>query len=260
MAAKSKRVIYSDADCHRLVDIVISYRIVIECKKTDATTWKQKNTTWGKITETYNAGTTEPRTSEQLRCKYDNLKKEVRQYEAKRKRNLFKTGGGVNKPDVKAILKLLYEKIKSIICFSVDGLDASQGDSDMTVEMLDNNVDKFDADTSIIDFTSENLQPMILNNVEVPEDVLDNTTQPLVGTSQEVNKDWSDYTPKMLQTKKHTVLQLKRKKRNTEVSEDDDSENLKLKMFNLKKDLLEKEAAREEVYHQMKMKKRRRNI
>ncbi|KAJ8940794.1 hypothetical protein NQ314_010604 [Rhamnusium bicolor] len=209
MAAKSKRVIYSDADCHRLVDIVISYRNVIECKKTDATTWKQK------------------------------------------------TGGGVNEPDVKAILKLLYEKIKSIICFSVDGLDASQGDSDMTVEMLDNNVDKFDADTSIIDFTSENLQPMILHNVEVPEDVLANTTQPLVGTSQEVNKDWSDYTPKMLQTKKHTVLQLKRKKRNTEVSEDDDSENLKIKMFNLKKDLLEKEAAREEVYHQMKMKKRR---
>ncbi|KAJ8926272.1 hypothetical protein NQ314_021393 [Rhamnusium bicolor] len=226
MAAKSKRVIYSDADCHRLVDIVISYRNVIECKKTDATTWKQK------------------------------------------------TGGGVNEPDVKAILKLLYEKIKSIICFSVDGLDASQGDSDMTVEMLDNNVDKFDADTSIIDFTSENLQPMILNNVEVPEDVLANTTQPLVGTSQEVNKDigkcisqlsiviilYLQIGPTIHQKcykQKNIVLQLKRKKRNTEVSEDDDSENLKIKMFNLKKDLLEKEAAREEVYHQMKMKKRR---
>ncbi|CAH1983204.1 unnamed protein product [Acanthoscelides obtectus] len=133
MATKNKRIVYSDADCHRLVDIIITstYRNVIECKKTDATTWKEKNATWQKIAQIYNSGTTEPRTADQFRCKYDNLKKDVRKYEAQKRQSLYRTGGGPTIDELKAILKLLYDKIKSIISFSVDGLEPSQGDSDM---------------------------------------------------------------------------------------------------------------------------------
>lgn len=33
---------YSDADCHRLADLVVQHRNIIECKRTDAVTWKEK--------------------------------------------------------------------------------------------------------------------------------------------------------------------------------------------------------------------------
>lgn len=79
--------------------------------------------------------TTEPRTAEQLRCKFDNLKKDVRKYEAQKRQDLYKTGGGIDDlVDIKATLKMLYAKIKSIICLSVVGLEPSQGDSDVFVE------------------------------------------------------------------------------------------------------------------------------
>lgn len=79
--------------------------------------------------------TTEPRTAEQLRCKFDNLKKDVRKYEAQKRQDLYRTGGGIGDlADIKATLKLLYAKIKSIISLSVVGLEPSQGDSDVFVD------------------------------------------------------------------------------------------------------------------------------
>lgn len=85
---------------------------------------------WGEIAQKYNSSTTEPRTWEQLRCKYDNLKKEVRKYYAKLKQNLLKTGGG--KPDIsiKKSTECLYNKIYEMISMTVDGLPPSSGDSD----------------------------------------------------------------------------------------------------------------------------------
>lgn len=96
-----------------------------------------KDAAWEKIASIYNASTVEPRTSEQLRCKYDNLKKELRKYEAHKRQSLYQTGGGIGAPEIKESLKLLYAKIKSIISFSAKGLDASYGDSDAVVGIVD---------------------------------------------------------------------------------------------------------------------------
>lgn len=89
-----------------------------------------KNAAWEKITQGYNAGTTEYRTPDQLRCKFDNLKKEVRKFEAIRRRSFYKTGGGEDEAEVKAVVKLLYEKNLAIIALSAKGLEAAPGDSD----------------------------------------------------------------------------------------------------------------------------------
>ncbi|XP_018572500.1 myb/SANT-like DNA-binding domain-containing protein 3 [Anoplophora glabripennis] len=255
MAAKIKRIIYSDADCHRLVDIINSYRNIVECKKTDATTWKQKNATWEKIAVIYNSATTEPRTSDQLRCKYDNSKKDVRKYEAQKRQSLYKTGGGANEIDIKSALKIVYDKIKTIISYSVNGLEPSQGDSDI-LEVED--MDKCSTISKNIHVTSDNnLQPIILCDNEFPEIILAGPSQPqevLEDLKDKDNKgeylqDWSDYTPKMLRSKKHKALQVKHKKMDTEVSElnSQDEDNFKMKMFNIKKELLEKEAVLEEL-------------
>ncbi|CAH1958276.1 unnamed protein product [Acanthoscelides obtectus] len=183
MSTRSKRIIYSEADCHTLVDIIISHKNIIECKKTDATTWKEKITAWAKIADIYNATTMEPRTAEQLRCKYDNLKKEVRKLEAHKRQALYQTGGGVSEPDIKDTLQQALE-----------------------------------------------------------EDILfDNLPKETVA---EQKNDWSDYTPKMLRSKRHRVLQVKRKA--TDHQSEDDKQNLKRK-------LMEEEAQRNKEYHIARM-------
>ncbi|CAH1997232.1 unnamed protein product [Acanthoscelides obtectus] len=183
MSTRSKRIIYSEADCHTLVDIIISHKNIIECKKTDATTWKEKITAWAKIADIYNATTMEPRTAEQLRCKYDNLKKEVRKLEAHKRQALYQTGGGVSEPDIKDTLQQALE-----------------------------------------------------------EDILfDNLPKETVA---EQKNDWSDYTPKMLRSKIHRVLQVKRK------ATDHQSEDAKQ---NLKRKLMEEEAQRNKEYHISRM-------
>ncbi|CAH2000070.1 unnamed protein product [Acanthoscelides obtectus] len=183
MSTRSKKIIYSEADCHTLVDIIISHKNIIECKKTDATTWKEKITAWAKIADIYNATTMEPRTAEQLRCKYDNLKKEVRKLEAHKRQALYQTGGGVSEPDIKDTLQQALE-----------------------------------------------------------EDILfDNLPKETVA---EQKNDWSDYTPKMLRSKRHRVLQVKRKA--TDHQSDDDKQNLKRK-------LMEEEAQRNKEYHIARM-------
>ncbi|CAH1973053.1 unnamed protein product [Acanthoscelides obtectus] len=182
MSTRSKRIIYSEADCHTLVDIIISHKNIIECKKTDATTWKNI-TAWAKIADIYNATTMEPRTAEQLRCKYDNLKKEVRKLEAHKRQALYQTGGGVSEPDIKDTLQQALE-----------------------------------------------------------EDILfDNLPKETVA---EQKNDWSDYTPKMLRSKRHRVLQVKRKA--TDHQSEDDKQNLKRK-------LMEEEAQRNKEYHIARM-------
>ncbi|CAH1972030.1 unnamed protein product [Acanthoscelides obtectus] len=183
MSTRSKRIIYSEADCHTLVDIIISHKNIIECKKTDATTWKEKITAWAKIADIYNATTMEPRTAEQLRCKYDNLKKEVRKLEAHKRQALYHTGGGVSEPDIKDTLQQALE-----------------------------------------------------------EDILfDNLPKETVA---EQKNDWSDYTPKMLRSKRHRVLQVKRKA--TDHQSEDDKQNLKRK-------LMEEEAQRNKECHIARM-------
>ncbi|CAH1956543.1 unnamed protein product [Acanthoscelides obtectus] len=183
MSTRSKRIIYSEADCHTLVDIIISHKNIIECKKTDATTWKEKITAWAKIADIYNVTTMEPRTAEQLRCKYDNLKKEVRKLEAHKRQALYQTGGGVSEPDIKDTLQQALE-----------------------------------------------------------EDILfDNLPKETVA---EQKNDWSDYTPKMLRSKRHRVLQVKRKA--TDHQSEDDKQNLKRK-------LMEEEAQRNKEYHIARM-------
>ncbi|KAF5279340.1 hypothetical protein FQR65_LT15389 [Abscondita terminalis] len=125
-----KRTVYSDADSHKLVEIIQKYSHIVESKKTDSMSWKEKDAGWIKIADEFNCGVVEVRTAEQLRNKFDNLKKETRRFFAKQRQDLYRTGGGVVEDQVRAILKALYEKIRCIINLSVLGLEAQHGDSD----------------------------------------------------------------------------------------------------------------------------------
>ncbi|KAJ8932996.1 hypothetical protein NQ314_011192 [Rhamnusium bicolor] len=92
---------------------------IIECKKTHAVTWKDKDDMWCKLTTELNSQNKgPPRTMKSLKTKYDSFKKELRKTAARQKLELFKTGGGSSYKDI--IYTPNEENILGIISLSVE--------------------------------------------------------------------------------------------------------------------------------------------
>ncbi|CAF4754899.1 unnamed protein product [Pieris macdunnoughi] len=81
-------------ECKFLIDLIEASKI-ITTKTTNASNNKLKNEEWVKLTAHFNAWTTTGRrTPQQLRLKWENLKKNSRKRCTKIRMNLIKTGGG----------------------------------------------------------------------------------------------------------------------------------------------------------------------
>lgn len=127
---KSRVPNFSASDRSLLLKLTNSLKGIIESKKTDAVTWKEKLETWKKIEIKFNSCTTgpvsikfvkicdvgkcdlklfiifylkyifsckfifQPRTFKQLKCKYEAIKKELKQRHAKQISYAKGTGGG----------------------------------------------------------------------------------------------------------------------------------------------------------------------
>lgn len=106
---KKRAPIFSATEKSVLLNIIFTFKSVIENKKTDAVTWRQKDNAWNKITSQFNCQTPEnhPRTKESLRKLYDNIKKNLRKDVAMEKHKIIKTGGGpLEKPNKEATTEL----------------------------------------------------------------------------------------------------------------------------------------------------------
>lgn len=88
---------FTKSEVNILVDLVLRRKNVIENKRTDATTWKDKDTAWEEITSQFNAQSGNfPRNAKSIRAKYENLKKDLRKKCARLTGEQKKTGGGSN--------------------------------------------------------------------------------------------------------------------------------------------------------------------
>ncbi|XP_063227806.1 myb/SANT-like DNA-binding domain-containing protein 3 isoform X2 [Bacillus rossius redtenbacheri] len=99
----SKRCNFSDREKYLLVDLVEENLLIIENKRTDAVFAKEKDMAWNKLTEKFNASSDVSRTSKQLKCCYENIKKRARKSTASDKVELKKTGGGGYVPKLSCI-------------------------------------------------------------------------------------------------------------------------------------------------------------
>ncbi|KAK5649343.1 hypothetical protein RI129_000372 [Pyrocoelia pectoralis] len=81
-----------------LLSIISDYKSIIECKKTDGTTWEEKSSCWKKIAVQFNSKSPNyhNRTADSLKKYYENQKKTLRKNIADEKISLFQTGGGEN--------------------------------------------------------------------------------------------------------------------------------------------------------------------
>lgn len=119
---------FSKCELQILSKLLTKYASIIECKKSDAVTWRQKLDTWKKLGCEFNKECNgPPRTYITLKSKYEQMKKDVRKKVAGNKQQLFKTGGGT--PQISP-LTTVEETIYNLILVSVEGLPPRYDDDD----------------------------------------------------------------------------------------------------------------------------------
>lgn len=108
-----------------LTELVTKYRSVLENKKTDTVSNKEKEGAWNKIATAFNATSSEAvvRTAKTLKIKYESLKKSTRK-KMTLHRQLYKTGDRPTAPDINSVDETVLET-----CSNISGLDANN-DSD----------------------------------------------------------------------------------------------------------------------------------
>lgn len=118
---------FSNKEIELLISIIQDFKTIIECKKTDATTWREKDAAWENVAKAFNSSSGEVfRSKKTLKAKYEDIKKNIKKKLAHNKMEQFKTGGG--KPDIRSLTGI-EETILSILPSSIEGLP-SVWDSD----------------------------------------------------------------------------------------------------------------------------------
>lgn len=92
---KNRGVNFKPEEKAILVGLISKYKDIVENKKTDGVTVREKDTTWTAILEQFNSHiNVTKRTTKQLKSFYDNFKRKAKRKCTEDKINLFKTGGG----------------------------------------------------------------------------------------------------------------------------------------------------------------------
>lgn len=95
----NKRINFSRDEEQLLVALVGKYKSIIENRKSNATTWKDKEKAWQVIEKEFNSNSGQNvRNCKQLKEKYLNMKKRTKQKFSTEKRYNKQTGGGPHTP------------------------------------------------------------------------------------------------------------------------------------------------------------------
>lgn len=110
-----------------LISLVQHHKHIIESKKTGNTSWTDKKLAWESIEKQFNSQSQRNvyRNAENLKEKYNNLKKKTKKKYSENKINIMKTGGGSYvSPELNEIDKAIYD----IIGPQIDGLKNNYDD------------------------------------------------------------------------------------------------------------------------------------
>lgn len=117
----NKRIQFSRDKEQLLVSLVKKYKSIIENKKSNASTWKDKEKAWQVIEKEFNSNSGQnSRNAKQLKEKYLNMKKRVKQKFSNEKRSNSQTGGG---PHISTDITNVDIAIKDMIRKQISGLN-----------------------------------------------------------------------------------------------------------------------------------------
>ncbi|XP_028156694.1 uncharacterized protein LOC135084378 [Ostrinia nubilalis] len=212
---------FNNAEVQLLVSLVDKHKQVIENKKTDAVTNKDKDAVWKKIETSFNSCgiSTSIRTWKTLKLKYEGIKKVTKKKSSLQRQEMYRTGGGPsNAPDFNDV----EEKVLSI-CTNITGLEARHdSDTIMIPITYDESVDATEMNcenqndvenVNKIPDMDQSLTPK--RNVEGNEfinDIMDHSVILEINKeedneSQKENK-WVNWHPKDLKTKMSNVIKI----------------------------------------------------
>ncbi|KAK9674967.1 Myb/SANT-like DNA-binding domain [Popillia japonica] len=167
---------FTEMETGFLIDVVIRRIEIVENKKTDAVTWKEKEVVWNKIAEELQAIAGTYRTSAILRSKYESIKQNIKskltgtyrtsailrsKYESikqnikskltKNKTEILKTGGGSAELSV---LTSYERKLMGYIQISLHGIPCNF-DSDYKISAVNINKDTEIITTGIVNIAND---------------------------------------------------------------------------------------------------------
>ncbi|KAI4455428.1 apontic [Holotrichia oblita] len=182
----------SDEKCI-LINIIAKYKNIIENKKTDATTWKEKENTWKKITSEFNSQCCgNYRSTESLKKYYENQKKMLRKNVVENKKKMQQTGGGTCTPRQDKNEDILLSLISNKTVYGLENMYDSDANCAAAVhEIVEENI------TSNNEILEESIG-MDHQNVLCTEHI---TVQEEVEHSEnDIVIDWGDYKATHLKT------------------------------------------------------------
>lgn len=184
---------FTKDEVHLLLYIAVGEKFVIENKKTDATTWKEKDEAWERICTAFNSQSPQNvwRNKDSLRKLYDNKKKELRKEAANSSYEVYKTGGGPTYKEVSTDDELLLTLVNN--------------------KTISGTFNPFDSDNGQKNPEVGNETILIVNGSDDQKDTVENTesfTETLLLDSNEEQDsgsptmiNWGDYKPSHLRTK-----------------------------------------------------------
>ncbi|XP_063388214.1 myb/SANT-like DNA-binding domain-containing protein 4 [Cydia fagiglandana] len=248
-----------------LTELVSKYKLIIENKKTDAVTNKDKEAAWNSIAQTFNAASSAStvRTAKTLKLKYEGIKKSAKKKMTAHRQELYRTGGG---PSTAPKIGVIEDKVLSI-CANISGLDA-RNDSDNFTDKPDETVEEILNANGVADLTFETTATLPDHEaVETPimmeleftdgDDNHDkeNITDDLNSTfKSETLKDsqnkWASWNPKALKTK---VSQALKPSKGSVTTKLDQLSAERLELVQLQKEVVRNQLRYELEEHQLKM-------
>jgi len=110
-----------------LVNLVQDFKGIIENKKSDSVTWKDKERAWNQIANLFAATSGTARESKALRDKYDAMKRHSKIELAAEKREIYRTGGGSTESCVSSVSRQIAAMLGDSATGMSNTLDSDKG-------------------------------------------------------------------------------------------------------------------------------------
>ncbi|XP_063366336.1 uncharacterized protein LOC134654796 [Cydia amplana] len=249
-----------------------TYKLIIENKKTDAVTNKDKEAAWNAIAQTFNAASSasKVRAAKTLKLKYEGIKKSAKKKMTAHRQELYRTGGG---PSTAPSIGVIEDKVLSI-CANISGLDA-RNDSDNFLDIPDASVATETVEeilnvTNVADLMFETtatlpdqeaVETPIMMELEFTDgddnhdkenirDDLDLNSTFKSETLKDSQKKWASWNPKALKTKVSQALKPSKASVTTKL---DQLGAERLELVHLQKEVVRNQLCYQLEEHQLKM-------
>ncbi|XP_071653648.1 uncharacterized protein [Temnothorax longispinosus] len=209
---KSKSRHYTPIKKSLFLQILNKYKHVIECKKSNFSTLREKESAWNDICEEFNNSSliTQERSVQQLKKLWTNIKQTQRDVITKEKQNKFATGGGPETPsteldpDVASIVPSLMATAPTLFSSNMDDEEVEDKYRKQLVHNIMDDMAENELDDNMKDNNKENDSIKILckSNTSSPKEIIADMMLPKRKTKLQI--DMTGETNKTVKKRKFT--------------------------------------------------------